>query len=134
MLCLFTLDHFLVLELETKLFAVFRAQNHNAVLLGKGRKAAGLGDQLQYAGLALSEYVPGLATSPVMKARLLRISITVTVTCGLLRKPLSFSPDQVLDLQRSHSAYFDFVNQRQMKCFRLSAPQRSGKPPAPSRP
>src|SRR5215467_8026266 len=40
---------------------------------------------------ALSEYVPGLATSPVIKARLLRISMTVTVTCGLVRKPLSFS-------------------------------------------
>jgi len=42
-------------------------------------------------GFPVSEYVPGRDTSPVMKARLLRISITVTVTCGLFRKPFSFS-------------------------------------------
>jgi hypothetical protein len=47
LLRLFTLDYFLVLELEARLAAILSAQNHNAVFLGKGRKATSLGDQLK---------------------------------------------------------------------------------------
>src|SRR3954465_5059228 len=47
LLRLFSLDNFLVLKLEARMAAIFRAQDHNAVFLGKWREAAGLRDQLQ---------------------------------------------------------------------------------------
>src|SRR5579864_1574469 len=51
LLRLFTLDHFLVFELEARLFAISGAQDNDVVLLCERSETACLCDQLQHGSL-----------------------------------------------------------------------------------
>ena len=82
-------------------------------VLGKRREAAGLGDQLQDCGLRVERISSGpghltgdegaLAANLNHRNRDLRI----------VEKAFQFFCDQILNLERRHSAHFHFINQRQ---------------------
>src|SRR5579864_1232933 len=59
LLGLFTLNNFVVLKLEARLATIFRAQDHDAVFLGKGSKATCLCDQLKHGGLRVERIRTG---------------------------------------------------------------------------